>query len=59
MAYHKHSLQEAIQPNKLRVTILESNLRAMRVWEKNGFQKPQSFERETDNLEFVIFTRDV
>lgn len=44
---------------KLRVTILESNLRALRVWEKNVFRKTQSFERESDQLRFVIMTKDV
>jgi len=51
--------KETYNPGKLRVTILESNKRAMRVWEKNGFQKVQSFQRESDNLGFVIFTREI
>lgn len=46
------------KPKKLRVTILESNLRARRVWEKNGFKTNQSFERNSDQLRFVILTRD-
>lgn len=46
-------------PRKLRVTILESNLRAIRVWEKNGFQTAKSFSREKDNLGFVILTKEV
>ena len=49
---------ETYKPGKLRVTILESNKRAMRVWEKNGFQRIQSFQRESDNLGFVIFIKD-
>jgi [ribosomal protein S18]-alanine N-acetyltransferase len=44
---------------KLRVTILESNLRARRVWEKNGFRNVSAFQRESDRLSFVILTRDV
>jgi ribosomal-protein-alanine N-acetyltransferase len=49
---------DAYKPSKLRVTILDSNKRAMRVWEKNGFHRTQSFQRESDNLSFVIFTKD-
>jgi len=45
-------------PQKLRVTILATNLRAQRVWEKNAFQKTQEFTRERDRLPFVILTRD-
>ena len=44
-------------PKKLRVTILESNLRAIRVWEKNGFRKTQSFAREKDRMGFVILMK--
>ena len=46
------------QAQKLRVTILETNLRAQRVWEKNSFLKTGSFHRESDQLPFVILTRD-
>jgi [ribosomal protein S18]-alanine N-acetyltransferase len=58
----KDVIQHAIKkylPGKLRVTILETNQRAMKVWEKNGFQKSQSFERERDKTGFVILTKDV
>jgi len=44
---------------KLRVTILATNLRAIRVWEKNGFLKTQSFRRERDQLIFIIMTKDM
>ena len=44
---------------RLRVTILESNLRARRVWEKNGFRTVSVFQRESDSLPFVILTRDL
>ena len=47
------------QPKKLRVTILGTNLRAIRVWEKNGFQTVQSFSRESDSSSFVILTKDI
>jgi [ribosomal protein S18]-alanine N-acetyltransferase len=46
-------------PQRLRVTILATNLRAQRVWEKNGFHKEQEFKRERGQLPFVILTRDV
>ena len=54
-----HHAIETYKPAKLRVTILESNKRAMRVWEKNGLQKEQSFKRESDNTAFFIFTKYV
>jgi [ribosomal protein S18]-alanine N-acetyltransferase len=44
---------------KLRVTIWETNERARKVWEKNGFHKVQAFERESDKSGFVVFTRDI
>lgn len=47
------------KPNKLRVTILSTNLRAIRVWEKSGFQKTQTFKRERDELPFIIMTKDM
>jgi len=47
------------RPKRLRVTILATNLRAIRVWEKNGFQKTESFGRESDQVAFVILTKDV
>lgn len=43
-------------PRKLRVTIAAFNQRAIRAWEKNGFQRIQSFKRRGDGLEFVIMT---
>jgi RimJ/RimL family protein N-acetyltransferase len=45
-------------PRRFRVTILAANLRARRVWEKNGFQKEQEFKRERDRLLFIMMTRD-
>lgn len=47
------------QPKRLRVTILATNLRAIRVWKKNGFQTVQSFSRESDGLSFVILMKDI
>lgn len=46
-------------PRNLRVTILESNLRARRVWEKNGFKTIHSFSRERDQLSFIILKRQI
>jgi RimJ/RimL family protein N-acetyltransferase len=54
-------VQQAItkyNPRKLRVTILEINQRAMKVWEKNGFRKKQAFESLHNQTRFGIFTRD-
>lgn len=45
-------------PHRLRVTILATNLRARRVWEKNGFQEEQAFKREIDQLPFVFLFRE-
>ncbi len=46
-------------PMKLRVTILATNLRAIRVWEKNDFHKTQSFARKSDHLGFVILMKNL
>jgi RimJ/RimL family protein N-acetyltransferase len=47
---------EKYAPRKLRVTIAAFNHRAIRVWEKNGFQQTQTFKRKRDGMEFVIMT---
>ena len=46
-------------PRKLRVTIAVFNKRAIRVWEKNGFQQTQTFKRSTDGMGFVVMTSDM
>ena len=46
------------RPRKLRVTIAGFNQRARRVWEKNGFVLTQSFVRPSDELAFVVMTRE-
>ena len=46
-------------PKKLRVTIAAFNKRAMRVWERNGFQQIQNFIRDGDGMEFVIMKKDL
>jgi RimJ/RimL family protein N-acetyltransferase len=49
------------EPKKLRVTIAAFNKRAMRTWEKNGFQQAQSFKRNNseDGMEFVIMIKEI
>jgi ribosomal-protein-alanine N-acetyltransferase len=46
-------------PKKLRVTIAAFNKRAMRVWEGNGFQQTQKFNREGDGMEFVVMVNEI
>ena len=46
-------------PKKLRVTIAAFNKRAMRTWNKNGFEQVQMFKRSRDGMEFVIMTRKI
>lgn len=45
-------------PKKLRVTIAAFNQRAIRVWEKHGFQQTQAFKRSMDGMKFIIMTVD-
>ena len=45
--------------NKLRVTIAAFNKRAIRTWEKNGFQHKQNFKRRGNGMEFVIMTKEI
>jgi RimJ/RimL family protein N-acetyltransferase len=42
----------------MRVTIAAFNLRAQRVWEKNGFRPVQAFKRALDDRDFVVLLRD-
>lgn len=49
---------ERYTPKKLRVTIAAFNKRAIRTWEKNGFQQTQTFKRKSkDGMEFVVMTK--
>ena len=41
-------------PHMYRVTVAEFNERALRVWEKAGFQRPERFQRDRDKRPFVI-----
>ncbi|MGD8404234.1 MAG: GNAT family N-acetyltransferase [Anaerolineales bacterium] len=50
---------EKYAPEKLRVTIAAFNKRAIRVWEKNGFQQSQNFSREGAGMEFVIMKKEL
>jgi len=50
---------EKYAPEKMRVTIAAFNKRAMRVWEKNGFQQTQSFIREGDGMEFIVMMNEL
>ena len=46
-------------PDQLRVTIAAFNSRAMRVWEKEGFQVVQNFRGGWTNMDFVVMTKVV
>jgi RimJ/RimL family protein N-acetyltransferase len=41
-------------PRALRVTVAAFNRRALRVWERAGFQRVQTFERQRDGMPFVV-----
>ena len=45
------------RPDMLRVTIAAFNRRALRVWEKAGFQMVQNFRGGWENMDFVILTK--
>jgi RimJ/RimL family protein N-acetyltransferase len=44
---------------RLRVTIAAFNSRALRVWEKAGFQVKQKFRGGWENTDFVILVKDM
>lgn len=46
--------RQTFAPQALRVTVATFNKRAMRVYEKAGFERTQVFGREKDGLEFAI-----
>lgn len=50
---------ETFSPRKLRVTIADFNQRALRVWQKAGFQHTQEFRSTSNGRGFVILTREV
>jgi RimJ/RimL family protein N-acetyltransferase len=43
---------------EFRITVAAFNKRALRVWQKAGFQPVQRFERKFDGMPFVILTMD-
>ena len=45
-------------PTAFRVTVAEFNKRALRVWEKAGFQPGQTFQRSRDVMPFVVLGRE-
>jgi len=46
-------------PTAFRITVAEFNERALRVWEKAGFQPGQTFQRSRDGMTFVVLVREV
>jgi RimJ/RimL family protein N-acetyltransferase len=46
-----------LKPQALRVTVAAFNRRAMRVYEKAGFERVQEFQRSGDGAEFVILVK--
>lgn len=48
---------QAYSPDRLRVTIAAFNSRAMRVWEKAGFQVVQKFQGGWTNMDFIIMMK--
>ena len=48
--------RRAFAPAAFRVTVAAFNQRALRVWEKVGFQRVQTFHRQRDGLVFVILS---
>ena len=49
--------QQQYQPKKFRATIAGFNRRSQRVFEKNGFERTQTFQRPSDGMEFHVYTR--
>jgi [ribosomal protein S18]-alanine N-acetyltransferase len=60
-AFAKEVIRNGIEryaPKKLRVTIAAFNKRAIRVWEKSGFQQTQTFKRKSRiGLEFIVMSK--
>jgi len=51
--------QREFNPDRFRVTIAAFNLRAQRVWEKNGFRKMQSFNHPVNDREFIVMVKNL
>ncbi|WP_375471876.1 GNAT family N-acetyltransferase [uncultured Nostoc sp.] len=45
------------KPKAFRVTIAAFNKRAIRVWQKLGFDHQQCFERRSDGMQFIVLLR--
>lgn len=45
------------EPLMFRVTIAEFNERAMRIWQKVGFEPTHNFKSTYDNLDFVVLVK--
>lgn len=50
--------QAQFQPNTFRVTIAGWNVRAQKVWLRNGFQERSTFVAAHNGQSYVIFTRE-
>lgn len=49
--------ESLFKPKAFRVTIAAFNKRALRVWQKLEFEHQQSFERESDGMQFIVLVR--
>ncbi|MBK9123274.1 MAG: GNAT family N-acetyltransferase [Chloroflexi bacterium] len=49
--------ERTFSPPALRVTIAAFNLRAQRVWEKNGFRPASRFTATGSGMKFIVYTR--
>ena len=50
--------RQTFAPVTFRVTIAKFNKRAQRVWQKAGFRLVQTFQRQYDDLGFVVLMRE-
>ncbi len=50
--------QREFNPPAFRVTIAAFNLRAQRVWEKNGFRLTENFTHKASNRNFIVMVKD-
>jgi [ribosomal protein S18]-alanine N-acetyltransferase len=49
--------RQTFAPSRLRVTIADFNMRALRVWEQAGFRREQVFQGGPANIGFVILLK--
>ena len=50
---------QTFSPTQFRVTVAQFNKRALRVWEKAGFQEKQRFQKEQTDMNFVVLARKI